>query len=242
MHRFFIPTPLFQTPEIILPAEVSQQISRVLRLKTGTDILLLDDQGFEYLARLCEVQASQCTATIIEKRTASGEPATRLTLIIGLTQREKFEMILQKCTEVGVSTFVPVISSRTLIQKPRDVEDKYPRWKKIIQEAAEQSHRGHIPTLEPVIKIDDALKMMNQKDSLKIVLWEDENKTTLKNALQSCQKRDITIIIGPEGGLSVEEVAAAQRSGFMPATLGRRILRMETAAILAAGLVLYEFE
>ena len=242
MHRFFIPTPLFQTPEIILPAEVSQQISRVLRLKTGTDILLLDDQGFEYLARLCEVQASQCTATIIEKRTASGEPATRLTLIIGLTQREKFEMILQKCTEVGVSTFVPVISSRTLIQKPRDVEDKYPRWKKIIQEAAEQSHRGHIPTLEPVIKIDDALKMMNQKDSLKIVFWEDENKTTLKNALQSCQKRDITIIIGPEGGLSVEEVAAAQRSGFMPATLGRRILRMETAAILAAGLVLYEFE
>ena len=242
MHRFFIPTPLFQTPEIILPAEVSQQISRVLRLKTGTDILLLDDQGFEYPARLCEVQASQCTATIIEKRTASGEPATRLTLIIGLTQREKFEMILQKCTEVGVSTFVPVISSRTLIQKPRDVEDKYPRWKKIIQEAAEQSHRGHIPTLEPVIKIDDALKMMNQKDSLKIVLWEDENKTTLKNALQSCQKRDITIIIGPEGGLSVEEVAAAQRSGFMPATLGRRILRMETAAILAAGLVLYELE
>lgn len=242
MHRFFIPAPLFQSSEIILPTEVSQQIIRVLRLKTGTDILLLDDQGFEYPARLCEVQASHCTATIIEKRTASGEPATRLILIISLTQREKFEMILQKCTEIGASTIIPVITSRTLIQKTGDVEEKYPRWKKIIQEAAEQSHRGRIPTLEPALKFDDALKLMSQKDCLKIVLWEDENKTTLKQELQDCQKKDITLMIGPEGGLSADEVAAAQHAGFVPVTLGRRILRMETAAILAAGLVLFELE
>lgn len=240
MHRFFLSAQLLQSPEVILPSEVSQQISRVLRLKTGNEIILLDDQGFEYSASLCEVHDSHCVATVLSKNPAAGEPATRLTLMIGLTQREKFEMILQKCTEVGVSTFIPMISSRTLLQKNRDVEEKYPRWKKIIQEAAEQSHRGRIPVLQPVMKYDDALLAMQGDESLKLILWEDEEKTSFKELLQQQGGRNIVLIVGPEGGLSVEEVDAAKKRSFTPVTLGKRILRMETAAILAAGIVLYE--
>lgn len=240
MHRFFIPAHLFQTTEIILPNDVSQQISRVLRLKVGSEILLLDGQGFEYKAQLCQISDTQCTVLTSVKNAARGEPLTNLTLIIGLTQREKFELILQKCTEIGVSSIIPVVTSRTLIQKPEDVVDKIPRWKKIMQEAAEQSHRGLIPLLAPPIHFSDALKQAQSTPSLKLVLWEEEMDLSIKLQLKSFTGTHVTIIVGPEGGLSLDEVNSARQMGFTPVSLGKRILRMETAAILAAGLVIYE--
>ena len=240
MHRFFIPANLFQTSEIILPADVSQQICRVLRLKTGTEILLLDDQGFKYQSRLCEVNEDQCTVLVQTKQAAQGEPLTRLTLLVGITQRDKFELILQKCTEIGVSSIIPIITSRTLIQKSRDVEDKYPRWKKIMLEAAEQSHRGRIPTVLPVMKFPEALSSIRSDAGLKLVLWEEESGTAIKPVLRNFKGQDVVLIIGPEGGLSAEEVDTARDNGFKSVSLGKRILRMETAAMMATGLVIYE--
>lgn len=240
MHRFFIPVELFKTSEINLPREISQQISRVLRLKTGTEILLLDDQGFEYPSSLAEVSESHCTASVLTKHLTQGEPVTQVTLMIGLTQREKFELILQKCTEIGVTTFIPMITTRTLIQKNGDVDEKYPRWKKIIQEAAEQSHRGRIPMLTPALKYADALAKSKTDDSLKLILWEDEANNSIKQQLRAFKGKQVNLIIGPEGGLSTEEVELAKENGFIPVSLGKRILRMETAAIHAAGVVFYE--
>lgn len=242
MHRFFIPAELFQTTEINLPREISQQICRVLRLKTGAEILLLDDQGFEYPSHLSEVSESYCTATVVSKQPSQTEPSTQITLLISLTQREKFELILQKCTEIGVATFIPIITTRTLIQKISDVEDKYTRWKKIIQEAAEQSHRGRIPLLTPALKYGEALAKSKTDDSLKLILWEDETNLSIKQQLRAFKGRHVSLIIGPEGGLSPEEVELAKASGYIPVSLGKRILRMETAAIHAAGVVLYELE
>lgn len=240
MHRFFIPVELFNTPEISLPREISQQIYRVLRLKTGSEILLLDDQGFEYPSCLSEVSELHCTASVVSKQPCQGEPITQITLMIGLTQREKFELILQKCTEIGVTAIIPVITARTLIQKISDVEDKTPRWKKIIQEAAEQSHRGRIPLLNPALKYADALAKWKADDSLKLILWEDEANLSIKQQLRTFKGKHVSLIIGPEGGLSAEEVELAKASGYVPVSLGKRILRMETAAIHAAGVVLYE--
>jgi len=238
MHRFFIPAELFSTKEVTLPADISRQISRVLRLKTGDAILLLDDCGNEYPSLVQSVSDTACMTIVQSKQPSEGEPATQLRLILGLTQREKFELILQKCTEVGVSEFLPVITSRTLIQKPRDVEDKYPRWQKILREAAEQSHRGRIPRLLPVCSYAQALGQ--EEDSLKLILWEEESSTSLKEKLSGFQGKQLTLLIGPEGGLSAVEVDLARQNGFIPVSLGKRILRMETAAILAAGLALYE--
>jgi len=240
MHRFFIPPDLFHTPEIILPKDVSQQISRVLRLKVGSEVLLLDGQGFEYKAQLCQISDTQCTVQTSSKNAARGEPLTNLTLIIGLTQREKFELILQKCTEIGVSQIIPVVTSRTLIQKPEDVVDKFPRWRKIMQKAAEQSRRGVIPTLAPPIRYSDSLMQAQSNPSLKLVLWEEEMDLSIKLQLKSFTGTHVMLIVGPEGGLSQDEVDAARQMGFTPVSLGKRILRMETAAILAAGLVIYE--
>ncbi|MHB8086831.1 MAG: 16S rRNA (uracil(1498)-N(3))-methyltransferase [Anaerolineaceae bacterium] len=240
MHRFFIPAELFQTSEITLPHDISQQICRVLRLKTGSEIVLLDDQGYEYPSRLSEVSESHCTASKITKQPALGEPATQIMLLIGLTQREKFELILQKCTEIGVTSFVPIVTTRTLIQKTSDADDKSARWKKIIQEAAEQSHRGRIPALSHALKYADALAQSKTDDALKLILWEDEANLSIKQQLRAFKGKQVSLIIGPEGGLSAEEVELAKASGYGPVSLGKRILRMETAAIHAAGVVLYE--
>ncbi len=240
MHRFFISANLINTSEIAIPADVSQQICRVLRLKTGSEILLLDGLGYEYPARLCEVNEARCTATVQTKRPSLGEPDTQLTLLIGITQRDKFELILQKCTEIGVSEILPIITSRTLVQKVVDVEDKYPRWKKIMLEAAEQSHRGIIPQLSPALKYAEAISSIHNPKALKLVLWEDESETAIKPVLRDYRGKEVVLIIGPEGGLSAEEVDAAKTNGFQPVSLGKRILRMETAAMIAAGLVIYE--
>ncbi|MRR30609.1 16S rRNA (uracil(1498)-N(3))-methyltransferase, partial [bacterium] len=239
MHRFFIPAELFTSSEIILPRETSQQISRVLRLKTGSEIVLLDDRGYEYPSRLSEVSESHCTALILTKQEDPGEPVTRITMLIGLTQREKFELILQKCTEIGVTTFVPMVTTRTLIQKTSDVDDKTSRWKKILQEAAEQSHRGRIPVLSPALKYADALARSKAEDSLKLILWEDEANHSIKQQLREFKGKQVSLIIGPEGGLTAVEVELAKASGYIPVSLGKRILRMETAAIHTAGVVLY---
>lgn len=240
MHRFFIPAELLKTSEVSLPHEISQQICRVLRLKTGSEIMLLDDQGFEYASRLCEVSESHCVASVSSKAPSQAEPVTQITLFIGLTQREKFELILQKCTEIGVTTFAPMITTRTLVQKISDVEDKYPRWKKIIQEAAEQSHRGRLPLLAPTLKYMDALVKSKTDDSLKLILWEDEANRSIKQQLREFKGNQVNLIIGPEGGLSAEEVELAKASGYDAVSLGKRILRMETAAIHTVGVVLYE--
>lgn len=240
MHRFFIPAELFQTSEITLPRDISQQICRVLRLKTGSEIVLLDNLGFEYVTHLTEVNESQCTASVKSKRSTLGEPATQITLLIGLTQREKFELILQKCTEIGVTTFIPIITTRTLVQKTSDVDDKSARWKKIIQEAAEQSHRGRLPLLSPALKYTDALIKSKADDALKLILWEDEANISMKQQLRAYKGKQVNLIIGPEGGLSAEEVELAMASSYFPVSLGKRILRMETAAIHSAGVVLYE--
>ena len=241
MHRFFIPAELFSTPLITLPADLSRQISRVLRLKIGSEILLLDDRGLEYSAVLQVIDDQGCRVMVQSNRPAEGEPKTQLTLILGLTQREKFEMILQKCTEIGVSTILPVITSRTLIQKTQEVADKQQRWTKILCEAAEQSHRGRIPCLSPIMKYADAVSsFQNNSDVLQVVMWEDEHETGIKPILRNFKGHKVVLIVGPEGGLTSNEVDLAKTCGFLPVSLGKRILRMETAAMVASGIVFYE--
>ena len=240
MHRFFVPSNLLQTQEFALSPEISHQISRVLHLKPGSKVMLLDNTNFEYLCRLEEVSVPACKVHMISKNPCTAEPSTRLTLLIGITQREKFELILQKCTELGVSTFTPFISSRTLVQRTQDVDEKAARWMKIVQEAAEQSHRGMIPTLNRAQKLENALDALSGQKALKLVLWEDEVDQGIKSYLSGCEAKEVILLIGPEGGLSSDEVEHAKACGFAAVSLGKRILRMETAAMMAAGLAIYE--
>lgn len=240
MHRFFLPAISFQGEQVTFPADTARQIQRVLRLHPGDQVVALDNQGWEYTVALSEGQPG---GRILSRQVSSGEPLLRLHMFLCLAQREKFEWMLQKCTEVGAGEFTPVISSRSLVQDMRSLENKEERWKRIIQEAAEQSGRGKIPVLNTPLDYESALKSASAVHNLSLLAWEGENSLRIADALGSQERNaSVALLIGPEGGLSGEEAALAQTSGWKTVSLGPRILRMETAALVAAALTVAWFE
>ena len=241
MHRFFIPKENIRTDQVLLEGGTARQVARVLRLKSGDQCEVLDNEGGEYLVSLESVDAEQCTAMILERRAAE-EPSVELIMMLCLTQREKFEWMLQKCTEVGASGFLPVISQRSLVQDTSGLDNKYPRWNGILKEAAEQSGRGKIPRLYPVLRLEEAVQKAGRENELRLIPWEGEKRVGLKSILKGNKSERVVVLIGPEGGFSEDEVAIAVANGFQPVTLGRRILRMETAAVVSAALILHELE
>lgn len=240
MHRFFIPPESFSSSEVTFPPEQARQIARVLRLKPGAQVWALDGCGMEARVELTQVEASQVRGQIMAQQPALGEPRVELSMYLCLTQREKFEWMLQKCTEVGAGSFVPVISSRSLVQSAAETEHKRERWERILQEAAEQCGRGKIPQLQVTLNLKQALEAAQQSGARCILPWEEERSCSLQQALGGEKPARVALLIGPEGGFSEEEAAAAVDAGFQLATLGRRILRAETAAVVAAALTLYE--
>ena len=242
MHRFFVPSASIQSSQVVFPSETAHQIFSVLRLRSGQRLVVLDNRGDEYTVELEKISQRAVAGKIIEQKPAQGEPACRLALYLCLAQREKFEWMLQKCTETGASTFIPVISSRSLVQDLAETNKKTTRWEKILQEAAEQSGRGLIPALKPTISLAQGLR---QSQGKRIILWEQESSTSLRQALSNLSPDhlpEISMLVGPEGGFSVEEVHLAVQADWQPVSLGRRILRMETAAVVATALVIYELE
>lgn len=243
MHRFFLPAHSFQGDRVIFPALQARQIVRVLRLGVGDDVVVLVDNGMEYEVVLDEVKRSGVQGVVRAQRYAAGEPMVEVALFVSLTQREKFEWILQKCTEAGVSLFCPYVSSRSLTQETTAVEAKYVRWNHILREAAEQSGRGRVPRLRPAMRFDQALQEAHNSDGLALIFWEGRGGIGLRTMLAGVPfSGKVSLFIGPEGGFSEEEIRQARESGLHPVSLGRRILRMETAALVASVLVLYELE
>lgn len=239
MHHFFVSSAAIRSEKVKFGVDNARQIFRVLRLRAGDRVIVLDNSGQESEVRLDLVTPQACEGTVIQTRLSKGEPSTRLTLYLGLTQREKFEWVLQKCTEVGVAAFVPVVTSRSLVQDIRTVQRKAKRWQAIIREAAEQSGRGILPLLEEPLLYSQALDAMHQHD-LALVAWEDEQTVLLKSILKKTKPGTVGLLIGPEGGLSAEEAEEARRSGIQCVSLGKRILRMETAAMVASAFVLHD--
>ena len=247
MNRFFLPSDCIQAGEVHFPEQVSHQIAQVLRLKTGDEVIVLDNSGFEYPVEITQLNPRSVSGKVGAGRRAAAEPAARLTLYLGLTQREKFEWMLQKCTEIGAAGFVPVITSRSLVQSEKDVAGKFERWQRILCEAAEQCGRGCIPSLSQAVKFETAVQSAGQYP-LALFLWEEEHSRSLRQALGDYLKRQpagalrkAALFIGPEGGFSEQEASLAEQAGALPVSLGKRILRMETAALAATALTLYEF-
>ena len=152
---------------------------------------------------------------------------------------------MQKGTELGVSRFVPTICQRSVVSKVDDLAGKQARWERIIKEAAEQSRRGKLPRLEPVLSFETALKEAGQAaqpNSLLIMPWEEATGLTLKRVLAEAEPHSIGVFIGPEGGFSAAEAALAREVGVRLVTLGPRILRAETAALAVCAAILYELE
>lgn len=238
MHRFFLPPECITEDQVRFPADISHQITRVLRLKSENQVTVLDNLGSEFLVNLVAINAKQCQGRIIQKKPTENELKTKLNLLIALTQREKFEFILQKCTEIGIDSITPIISIRSLVNSTAVWTGKKERWDRIIKEAAEQSGRGHIPVLSKPVDLKAAI---NSLSPVKLIAWEEEKQNNLKQILKGCTADQVALMIGPEGGFEEAEVEMAKEAGWLPFSLGKRILRMETAAIVASALILYEF-
>jgi 16S rRNA (uracil1498-N3)-methyltransferase len=240
MHRFFISPENITDAQAILSGEQAYQIAKVLRMKTGDRVIVLDNVGWEYEAAVTAVSPKQVNATIVQKREVAAEPANHITLYMSLLKRDKFEWVLQKCTEVGVSRFVPIVTQRSLLQDVDIKENKMARWQKIIQEAAEQSRRGRMPELCQPMTFAEAV--LGVDTAVALIPWESAKETTIRQVLAGKAAETISLFIGPEGGFAEDEIALAQANGIVPVTLGKRILRAETAAIVASSFIMYDYE
>ncbi len=238
MHRFFVSTADFQGDIVRFDAEQVHQLRKVLRFAPGQRVIVLDNTGKQYEVELAKDLSH---ARIIAQKWVEAEPKVSVTLFQSLLKREKFELILQKCTEIGISRFVPVVTSRCLIQDTRLKQNKIQRWQKILKEAAEQCGRGCVPELAPAVRLDEAAEQFGKLERV-IVPWEEAAEGDIRSALLPQRPQQVGILIGPEGGLSPQEIKTCCENGAVVASLGKRILRTETAAIAAGVLVMDALE
>jgi len=250
--RFFVPRgKLSVCSQVALPQEIAHQVSAVLRLQPSQEIRLLDGSGSVFTCVLDSVTKQGVTGTIVAQEKVVTEPHTQLTLFQGMLKAAKFEWIIQKGTEIGISRFVPITCERSVSGLDDVSEAKLNRWRTIATEAAEQSDRGIIPTIANPISFSVALEGLSE-DICNLIAWENAADTvagslTIATALGytgaigttiTPNSNHVALFIGPEGGFTAAEITQAQRHHAHVVTLGPRILRAETAALVAATLVL----
>lgn len=240
MHRFFVPAEWLENPLVVITGPQAHQISQVLRLQKGEEIILLDSSGWEHRLELQKVSRQRVEGKIVQRTISRGEPRTKITLYQALLKGKSLEPVFQKGTEVGIVAFVPLVAERCVVSSLEDIgEAKYQRWRRIIQEAAEQSRRGLLPALRPAVLLNQAWEQAS-RGGLTLVPWEEAVKPGLRSLLDSRKNPfSINLFIGPEGGFTPQEIAQGEKYGAASLTLGPRILRAETAGVVAASAILY---
>lgn len=231
MHRFFLSPDDFHGEHIIFPPDLARQMRSVLRLHPEDEVVALDGLGNAFRVGLTHVARDQVRGRILQRMVATGEPAGDLILCQALSKGERFEWVLQKGVELGVTVFQPMITHRTLRRQVG--ADRWRRWRRIIREAAEQSGRGRLPQLLDPVSFADALAARRGLGVLPTVFAQNPVRAALAAA-----SWPVTLFVGPEGGFAPEEVAEAAASGVTPVTLGPRTLRTETAAIALVTLTM----
>ncbi len=235
-HRFFLEGMRGEPGARVDLAPLSHQLRSVLRLDAGSVITLLDGSGAAYPTRIESLEKGQATGTVLRSEPALGEPSVELTLYQCVPKGDRFAWILQKGTELGVSRFVPVISSRTVVRPAERLLPKYERWRAVVREAAEQSRRGRLPVVEEPLHWAEALERVR---GLGLLAWEEADGIRSNWQAEAADSDAVSLLVGPEGGITKEEAEAAQARGWLPVSLGPRVLRSETAAIAAAALVMH---
>jgi 16S rRNA (uracil1498-N3)-methyltransferase len=239
MHRFFLPGSCITRDTISVTGELVHRLRNVLRLKKGDHIVVLDDTGWEYDVELSTISRERIEGQVTGKALAAGEPRTRIILYQALLKGSSFELVLQMCTEIGVAGFVPVISERCVAREPAG--SRITRWEDIILEAAQQSRRGRLPVLHNVVRFREAC---DSPEGISFLPWEDEHDKSVRDVLSGILSGEgvpeINVFIGPEGGFSGDEVEYARSRGITPVSLGGRILKAETAGLVATAVTFYE--
>ena len=234
MARFFVEPDEMSGSEIVLTGENAQH-AKVLRLKTGEEVLVCDGQGRECVCTVLDNNVLE----VKERRESVTEAAVQVSVYMAFPKADKLEHVIQKATELGAYEIVAFPSGRC-ISKPDDksLKKKLERWQKIAASAAEQSGRGRIPEVMVLPSFAAALERAAKADKA-LMFYENEHATTLRMALDSGSWKTVSLLTGPEGGLEEKEVAQAAAAGLQVCTLGSRILRCETAPLCALSAVMY---
>jgi 16S rRNA (uracil1498-N3)-methyltransferase len=251
-YRFFVAPESFQGDAVhVADAALVKQLSTVLRLRAGDVVTLLDNSGAEYSVVLDAIERRDVRGTITAKTIVHTEPRLQVAIYVALIRNERFEWVLQKGTELGVSTFMPVVCERSVVDDLVQVKErKLDRWERIVREAAEQSRRAKLPTLHPAMLFTAACEHA-ARHAHAVLLHPESTQgdgaaslTTVVLPLINRVTTDpqaVAVLSGPEGGFSPDEVRTAQRYGVRLATLGPRTLRAETAPIAATAALLFAY-
>ena len=241
MHRFFIPQ--LYNEEMYIEGVDARHISKVLRMQPGDKLQIVSDDGVSAMAEITAIASERVSVRCLEKLAESHEPRVRLVLAEGLAKGEKMDFIIQKAVEMGAYSVIPVAMEHSVVRLDgAKAAKKVERWQKIAESAAKQSKRDIIPQVQPVQSMAEMLA--NCDCTTKIIAYECEDRLSLKAALKAAEAaggiKELLLIIGPEGGISEGELELARQAGAVPVSLGRRILRAETAGLVAISAIFYE--
>ncbi len=238
MTRFFVEKREMEGQFLVLTGDNAAH-AKVLRLKNGEKVLVCDGEGAECLCTVSDVSPGQIGLVVEHRQASETEAAVAVSVYMAFPKADKLEHVIQKATELGAYEIVAFPSARC-VSRPdeKSLKKKVERWQKIAASAAEQSGRGRIPRVVVLGSFAEALERGSKAD-LPILFYENERAATLHMALEAAPFQTAALLTGPEGGLEESEVAKAMDAGFRVCTLGRRILRCETAPLCALSAVLY---
>ena len=238
MTRFFISPEELQSKQILLTGENANH-AKVLRLKAGEEVLVCDGCGNECVCVVVQIGAKDVELEVRQRMESQSEAAVRVSVYVAVPKADKLEHVIQKATKLGAYEIIAFPSSRC-VSRPdeKSLGKKVERWQKIAASAAEQSGRGRIPRVLTLPSYAAALERAAQAEKA-ILFYENEQSTTLRMALEEGEAKTFSLLTGPEGGLDMKEVEQAEKAGLRICTLGKRILRCETAPLCALSAVMY---
>lgn len=220
--------------ETVVEGARFHHLIRVLRARTGDSLEVFDGEGRAFDAKLTHL--TQTTATLVLNSSRAAPSARRITIVQGLPKADKLEWVLQKGTELGAAAFAPAACSRSVVKLDGKEQAKQLRWQKIVEEAARQCGRADVPVVQLPRPLKSAVASLEELPAV-LVLDEEERATTLTSAVSAIGAGPLALVIGPEGGLSREEVAELTNAGAIAVSMGRLILRTETAALAALAVL-----
>ena len=244
MPKFFTARENIKDTTLIIDSEDANHLKKVLRINVGDKITVCDGAGIDYTVRVSEIGKNEIECDIIDRKKSDTEPNINITLYQGLPKAAKMDYIIQKNTELGISKIVPAKLARCVVKlENKAVEDKKcERWQKIAVEAAKQSGRGIVPEISNPMTVDEIIEDVKDYD-LVFVPYECEDQSRLKTIVESApDAKDIAFIIGPEGGFDISEIEKLKAAGIKTVTLGKRILRTETAAEAVVSMLMYAYD
>jgi 16S rRNA (uracil1498-N3)-methyltransferase len=243
MKRFLVENITSCMDRLTIIGREARYINTVLRMKRGQDLIIMDGKGQSYESTIEEVSYREVTVKIKARMSPQPSSPIEITLCQALIKSQAMDNVIQKATELGVGAIRLFLSERTVIKiEPARTTAKMNRWKEIMKSACRQCNRADLPNLEPPVPFEEMVKTAPRNEMLRILLWENEETIELREILnRTSPPPGIWAVVGPEGGFAPDEIDAARKSGFHTVSLGKRILRAETAALSLLSIIQYEW-